>query len=143
MMGRKGPLADRLWARVEKTETCWLWTGKPSTGGYGRIGTVGKKLAPVHRVAYELLRGPVPDGLVLDHLCRVRHCVNPDHLEPVTQRENILRGEGAAAKAARRTHCPAGHPYDRITSTSGARRCRQCERDGQYRRYWAVRRSAA
>lgn len=85
-----------------------------------------------HRVVYEELVGPIPDGLMLDHLCRVRHCVNPEHLEPVTNRENVLRGEGHSAKAARATHCLKGHPYAgenlRILS-NGWRRCRACHRE--------------
>ena len=141
MVNRKGPLPERFWQRVDKTGDCWLWTGHTGRG-YGRL-TVHGKYTMAHRYAYELLVGPIPEGLTLDHLCRNRACVNPAHLEPVTNRENILRGEGAAAKAARRTHCPAGHSYDRITSTTGVRRCRQCERDGQYRRYWAKRKRQA
>lgn len=90
----------------------------------------------VHRVAWETLRGPIPDGMQLDHLCRQRACWNPDHLEPVSPRENVLRGVGITAMNAKKTHCPQGHPYDDantgITST-GKRRCRACGREAFHR----------
>src|SRR6266496_2265386 len=91
-------LVTRFWAKVDRSggsRACWLWTGKTGRDGYGRIGLGGRGAlvrVRAHRFAYELLIGPIPDGLQIDHLCRVRHCVNPAHLEPVTQRENILRG---------------------------------------------------
>lgn len=85
-----------------------------------------------HRFAYELLVGPIPTGLTLDHLCRRPACVNPSHLEPVSLRDNILRGEGPVALGARVTHCPQGHPYDLFNTyidPSGTRRCRTCHRE--------------
>lgn len=91
---------ERFWRWVERGEGCWLWLASTDTKGYGLFGAEGK-LSKAHRYAYELLVGPIPEGLVLDHLCRVRHCVNPDHLEPVTTYENILRGEGACASRMR------------------------------------------
>jgi hypothetical protein len=84
-------LEDRLWSRVTKTDTCWLWTGSCTTAGYGTVGRGSDEWFYVHRLAYELLVGPIPDGLTIDHLCRVRHCVRPDHLEPVTRAENTRR----------------------------------------------------
>ncbi|MFI1562215.1 HNH endonuclease [Streptomyces sp. NPDC020490] len=83
----------RFWARVDKTAPggCWVWTGSVESKGYGAPTINGAK-RPAHRVAYEDLVGPIPEGLHLDHLCRVRRCVNPEHLEPVTSRENALRG---------------------------------------------------
>src|SRR5580698_2584776 len=87
---------QRFWRLVEKTESCWNWKGG-KTNGYGCF-QIAKVNFRAHRLAYELLRGPIPTGLHLDHLCRNRSCVNPDHLEPVTQRENTLRGEGIAAQ---------------------------------------------
>jgi hypothetical protein len=117
---------ERFWERVEKTDTCWLWTGGLDKDGYGWTYPNGKTRR-AHAVAYELVVGPVPDGLQLDHLCRVRHCVNPDHLEPVTRRENILRGVGPTAINARRNTCPKGHPIDGFKST-GARECKTCRR---------------
>lgn len=122
---------ERFWSYVEKTEGCWLWTGAKAGGtGYGHIYMEGhQRLA--HRFAYEVLIGPIPEGLVLDHLCRVRSCVNPDHLEPVSNAENILRGSGCAARSARVTHCPQGHPYDAENTAikvDGSRRCKTCHR---------------
>jgi hypothetical protein len=120
---------DRLFSKVERTpDGCWLWTGALKVNGYAQLqvgGRTGKRLY-AHRVAYELLVGPIPDGLQLDHLCRVRHCVNPAHLEPVTARENVRRGE-----PAQRTHCPKGHEYtaeNTFVKTGGWRECRTCYR---------------
>jgi len=83
---------------------CWLWQGPLSPNGYGRTS---KWYA--HRAMYEILMGPIPPRLVIDHLCRVRRCVNPDHMEVVTRGENVLRGETVSARAARQTHCKRGH----------------------------------
>lgn len=106
--------------------------------GYGRIRGSVKGVEYhffAHRRIYEMLRGPVPDDLTLDHLCRVRHCVNPAHLEPVSNRENVLRGVGPTAENARRTHCRRGHPFagknliltPASDGTSGVwRGCREC-----------------
>jgi len=90
---------ERFWSKVEKTVSCWLWTAS-TRRGYGQF-VINNKPTPAHRFAYEQLVGDIPRGLQLDHLCRVRNCVNPEHLEPVTSRENILRGEGICAVAAR------------------------------------------
>jgi hypothetical protein len=97
-------------AKTEFTETCWLWTGGKTGLGYGQLGVNGHK-SLAHRWIYEVCNGPVPAGLELDHLCRIPRCVNPDHLEPVTHRINMLRGETLAAKEASKTHCPRGHSY--------------------------------
>lgn len=124
-------LDERFWAKVEKTEACWLWTAVLNSAGYGRFYSQGR-MALAHRISYLAHRGSIPPGLQLDHLCRVRSCVNPDHLEPVTQRENILRGTSPVALAAAATHCPSGHPYDEantLHSASGCRRCRACSRE--------------
>ena len=117
----------RFWAKVNKTNDCWLWMGKTATG-YGRLKVKGREIQ-AHRFAYELLVGSIPDGLELDHLCRVRHCVKPTHLEPVTRRVNILRGEGKAAKLARATHCIHGHPFDFLNTYAykGHRFCKLCK----------------
>lgn len=130
------PVAQRFWDKVEVTESCWLWSGGTFTQGYGRFdigsrtdGT--RRSVKAHRFAYEAVRGPVPDGLVIDHLCRVRNCVNPAHLEAVTSRINILRGVGVAPQNAAKTECPNGHPYEgpnlRV-QPSGSRYCFACKR---------------
>lgn len=82
---------------VEQATGCWLWQGELNRNGYGRVWVNGKRLM-VHRVVWETLRGPIAAGLVLDHLCRQRACCNPDHLDPVTVRENTLRGEAKLFK---------------------------------------------
>jgi hypothetical protein len=116
---------------VEKTDGgCWLWRGAINPKGYGKWPRPdGSRLA--HRRVYELVVGPIPAGLQLDHLCRVRACVNPAHLEPVTNRENARRGEGWAGLNAQKTHCPQGHPYageNLYVNPGGGRRCRECDR---------------
>lgn len=128
----RGPIEDRFWARVNKTDTCWLWTGARLPSGYGEIWD-GQRMGRAHRYAYELLVGPIPSGLQIDHLCRVRHCVNPDHLEPVTQQENIRRGEAgltSGQQQSAKTSCPAGHPYDAENTYryKRQRHCRACRR---------------
>lgn len=95
---------------------CWLWQGAIGAGGYGLVQTgrrspAGNRMPSyVHRVMYEDTIGPVPEGKVLDHLCRVRHCCNPEHLESVSERTNIVRGEGISADYAVRDECGRGHP---------------------------------
>jgi len=106
---RRLDLLERFWKKVEKTDSCWNWTAY-TIRGYGQFRYDGKGVY-AHRFSYELLKGKIPDGLTLDHLCRNRKCVNPDHLEPVTNKENILRGEGITAKSARQTHCKNGHEF--------------------------------
>ena len=96
----------------EPNSGCWLWTGCLTTGGYGMLQLDGGRIPKyAHRLAYEHHVGLIPEGLQIDHLCRVRSCVNPSHLEPVTQRENGLRGESMAAQQARQTHCIHGHEF--------------------------------
>lgn len=136
-------LPERFWAKVSVAESeCWMWSGEVNANGYGRYWVVPKEDREVaHRVAYEALVGPIPDGMVLDHECHTRdgsctggndclhrRCVNPAHLAPVTPVENMQRGV-----QARRTHCPQGHEYtpdntylrkDRVNGTQ--RQCRAC-----------------
>ena len=100
-------VSDRFWAKVRKGDLCWEWTAAKSTGA-GVFRLNGANVL-AHRFAYEQLVGPIPTGLVLDHLCRNRACVRPDHLEPVTIGENVMRGEGACPRNARKTHCVRGH----------------------------------
>lgn len=117
---------------------CIEYTGSRSRGGYGTVSVGGGTNRPAHRASYELVRGPIPDGLQLDHLCRNRICVNPAHLEPVTQRENLMRGEGPSAVHARQTHCVNGHEFTPENTYYDAKRnrrtCRACSRERQRRR---------
>lgn len=113
-------------------DNCWLFAGYKNTIGYGQIFyTVdGKtKYQYAHRVSYETFNGPIPDGLAIDHLCSIRHCINPSHLEAVTLRENTLRGEGVIVNK-KKTNCPQGHPYSLENTTynnKGWRVCRTCK----------------
>jgi hypothetical protein len=127
--------AERFWAKVRKTDGCWLWQGSLRSG-YGRFRGGAGPLVTAHRYAYRLLVGPIPEGLVLDHLCRNGACVNPAHLEPVTQRENLRRGTGFNATNAAKTHCPAGHPYSEANTYRwrDARICLACHAEGRKRR---------
>lgn len=133
---------EGFWGWVDKSGPCWLWQRVPNGDGYGVV-RIGNVQARAHRLAYFLLRGPIPPGLELDHLCRVRHCVNPDHLEPVTRRENLLRGINPFAINKRRTHCIHGHEYTPENTgrhPSGNRQCRACKRE-QTARSAALRKS--
>jgi len=121
--------SERFWSKVHKSEACWLWTAGTSHDGYGRFSVKGRNVY-AHRWSYQVLVGPIPGGLEIDHLCRVHACVNPDHLEVVTRRENQLRGAGLAALCAQRTHCPKGHEYSGANTYrhKGSRYCRECNR---------------
>lgn len=116
-----------FWSRVDKTETCWLWLGAKTGPGYGNLVVEGRNWL-AHRYSWTITRGPIPEGGVMDHLCRVRHCVNPDHLEVVDHRTNLLRGDTITALAASRTHCPHGHAYDEENTIRDkrGRRCWRC-----------------
>ena len=110
---------DRVYAKIspEPNSGCWLWTGAISDTGYANASLVinGKRVTKnIHRLLYQLERGPIASGLQIDHLCRNRGCVNPDHLDLVTPRENTMRGAGpklAAEYQRAKTHCPQGHEY--------------------------------
>ena len=129
---RPRPIAERIWDKVETPDTCWLWTGAKNDRGYGTVWDLERRSRVyVHRALFQLLVGPIPEGLELDHLCRNPGCVNPAHLEPVTHRENVLRGTSPTAFNNRLTHCPAGHPYDEKNTyypKRGGRMCRECAR---------------
>lgn len=135
--------ADRVVARIRvNPETqCWEWQGYRMPAGHGRFRAEGRKVL-VHVWVYARLVGPIPDGLELDHLCRVPFCCNPDHLEAVTHRENVLRGVGAGALNAAKVECPKGHPYspdNTYVDSLGRRVCRACRAAWQ-RRYRATHR---
>lgn len=125
-------LPERFWSKVQTDDSgCWLWTASLTNGGYGQYYPAKNEPRRAHRIAYEVLVGPIPVGLVIDHLCRIRRCCNPAHLEPVTHRENTLRGESFVAAYSTTTHCPQGHPYSGTNlriRPSGRRSCRECER---------------
>lgn len=132
ILERTGPLPtsaeDRFAKKLELAPTgCIEWTGGKTAAGYGSFAVDtshrGAKKDMAHRWAYEFYVEPIPTGFDIDHLCRNKSCVNPDHLEPVTRRENVLRA------AALITHCPQGHPYNddnTITNQQGHRKCRAC-----------------
>lgn len=124
-------LRDRLLAKaVINWETgCWEWTASRDRDGYGRTQADGARRS-VHRVSYEMTYGPIPAGFQIDHLCRVRHCLNPAHLEVVTARVNTLRGETVATANAAKTHCDHGHAFtpENTRIYKGWRICRACHR---------------
>lgn len=119
-------LPDRFLEKVMPVTECgcWFWLGSLNANGYGRFAANGKN-RHAHRFSYETLVGPIPHGLHLDHLCRVPCCVNPEHLEPVTNAENVLRGWKARGKY---THCKHGHLIDGITNWRIGTTCRACLR---------------
>lgn len=132
----------RFWAKVSVTDDCWLWIGAISSTGYGNFWLSGRYIS-AHRASYEYAVGPIPDGLHIDHLCRVRQCVNPSHLEPVTQRENTLRGETLPAANARKTHCLRDHPFtpENTYVSSAGRSCLTCRHTVLWPRFVENRRA--
>jgi hypothetical protein len=138
-------ITARLFSKVGNMggQGCWEWEGSKSTAGYGRLDLGNGKTTGAHRAAYLLLVGPIPDQLPLDHLCRNRACIRPSHLEPVTNRINVLRGVGITAKHAVQTHCRRGHPFGggnlrQYRNKKGRRRlCMACRR--QWFRDWRAR----
>ena len=125
-------MEERFWPKVNKEGgpihpilgQCWEWIGARNDAGYGQIWD-GDKVIYAHRVSYEFANGPIPGGLVIDHLCRTPACVNPAHLEPVTNAENVRRGmEVSELIHRRKAHCPLGHAYDGIYN--GQQICRTC-----------------
>ncbi len=118
----------------EPNSGCWLWVAACYRHNYGNVN-IGRRSVSAHRLSYELHRGPIPPGMVLDHLCRTPRCINPAHLEPVTQKVNIRRGNYMAGPLARgrqmrmATICRRGHPYtDDTVVVAGSRRCITCIR---------------
>lgn len=145
MGDNRGKFPDTFWHRVNKEGgipsynptlgSCWIWTGAKTTTGYGNYGhgkcveQIGSTTRKAHRISFLLSGREIPGNLPLDHLCRVPLCVNPDHLEPVSDRTNVLRGETIPAANIAKTHCPQGHPYagsNLEISPSNSRLCRTC-----------------
>jgi len=127
------PIIDK----IDITEECWLWQGRRNSKGYGTLKSKAAGTTLAHRVVWIALVGPIEDGLELDHLCRVKHCVNPDHLDPVTLAENMHRSIGYRNRAS---FCVNGHDIAEVGRASN-RQCRQCNRDNA-REYQRRRRSA-
>lgn len=119
-------IKEKLFSYIEKTDTCWIWNGPIGTGGYGMFSTAHHRGYSIraHRAAYQILVGDIPEGLVIDHLCRVRHCVNPEHLQAVTFNENAKR------RSIAYTHCKHGHEYDENNTHvyNGKKYCRMCHK---------------
>lgn len=140
------PAEVRFHNLIDTSGDCWLWQGFIMPNGYGtfRVGSLTdgtRRKVYAHRFSYTLYHGEIPPGLELDHLCRVRHCVNPDHLEPVTRRTNMMRGIAlprVRAIAAARTHCIRGHLWAENTiyypSRPNERICKRCERERKIHR---------
>lgn len=134
-MKKSKDIENRFWSMVNKTEGCWNWLGSTCNDGYGRISTskAGKYIY-AHRFSFELKNGQIPSGMTIDHICRNRKCVNPDHLRVVSNRENILSGISPSAFHAKQTHCIHGHPFsgdNLIIRKSGGRDCKECKRNRQ------------
>lgn len=132
----------RFVSRIESMgDGCWIWRGAKAPPGYGQMRAGGAPRC-AHRISYRIFVGPIPDGLEIDHLCRVLLCVNPKHLEPVTHRENTLRGTSPTAKQAQKIVCNRGHVLP--AATKHRRRCMICRRltDREWRRRASVTRNS-
>lgn len=136
-------LPERIRSKIEvQDDGCWIWTANRLPKGYGQLGWEGATRYS-HRVVYELLVGPIPKGLQIDHLCRVRECCNPAHLEPVTCQENLRRGMGGTGVNARKTHCIHGHEFTPENTYHPPKRphvrgCKSCGLDRQRKSYWKL-----
>ena len=147
-MSRTGrpPVAPalRFWPKVKAVPSgCWEWMATLDRAGYGRFWLKGTRQVFAHRFAYELVKGKIPEGLQIDHLCREHKCVNPDHLEAVTSRVNLLRGIGIPAREAQQTACIHGHsftPENTYLDRQGHRSCNICRRRHSRKQWWSKRR---
>ncbi len=129
--------AQEIFGNTEVIDSCWKWMGSMYKSGYGKIG---KRGYPVHRIAYQLVKNEVPRDMCLDHLCKNRDCINPDHLEVVTLVDNVMRGDSQHAINARKTHCKNGHEFTTAnTYRRRDRRTRECKtcRNGAVSKYIA------
>lgn len=139
---REDPMVRAL-KKVKVSGSCWNWIGAVNDRGYAEFQLEKGKKVRAHKFIYENIVGKVEIGLQLDHLCRNPSCVNPFHLEPVTARENTLRGVGPSALNAKKTHCPKGHEYTKeniVKKTDGGRGCRKCR--NEYGHKYRARRKA-
>jgi hypothetical protein len=131
------PDDERFWSSVDAEGDCWEWTGSLHPSGYGQFRAKGKKMWRAHRYAWTELVGAIPRGMTIDHLCKRRSCVNPDHLEVVTSEENNARSGSFSAVNARKTHCKRGHEftadnlYTQYTKGRPGRLCKRCTRTYQ------------
>lgn len=122
------PWEIRLFSKIKKTNSCWIWTHCIDPDGYSNFSMFGSA-KKAHRITYELFKGKIPKGYEIDHLCKNTLCCNPDHLEAVTPKINSLRSDSPWAKNARKTHCPQNHPYSKentYRTKNGGRVCKIC-----------------
>jgi hypothetical protein len=138
---------ERFWEKVDKNGPggCWLWTAHVTAGGYGQFTPRHHKHESAHRFAYALLVGPIPEGMTLDHACRVPRCVRPEHLRPMPIGPNVLGGVGITAINARKATCHRGHRFSQANTyvrADGSRACKTCQREAE-RRYRERRRAKA
>lgn len=116
---------DKIWTKVSKTKGCWEWSGRKTSKGYGRYAVYPNKAEYAHRLVWVLCGNTIPKGLVLDHICKNRGCVNPNHLDLVTIRQNTLENsDSAPSKNIKKTHCKHGHKL--VLKYESGRKCKEC-----------------